>query len=137
MTKKQHNELDNLWKEVVRLRANNTCQRFGCPNCHNEKGIKYLTPHHIIPRTKFSTKYNPRNGVLLCRGSHMSWAHSDDPIVQKWVHKFYAKFADMQYLKRQRTKSGKLNFYKIKEQLENERKRKDNGISNATKGSIS
>jgi len=117
MTKAQHKSLDRLWKKRIKER-DVVCQRPNCPNCHNEEGIKYLTPHHIVGRGNHAVKYDLKNGVLLCRGSHSMWAHCEDPFVRMNVYTFYVLFADMNYLETARHRQSKNDYNLIKIYLE-------------------
>ena len=117
MTKAQHKSLDNLWKKKIRER-DKICQRPNCPNCFNEEGIKYLTPHHIVTRSNYALRYDLKNGVLLCRGSHGMWAHSEDPFDRREVDAFYREFADMDYLENARHRQSKNDYHAIKLYLE-------------------
>ena len=100
-----------LWKKAIRKR-DKVCQRTNCPNCYNAEGIKYLTPHHIVDRTCWPLRFDLANGVLLCRGSHKYWAHSDDPFIIEEVHEFYKSFTNWDYLKSAKHRQSK-NDYNI------------------------
>ena len=117
MTKSQHRELGRLWKKRIKER-DKICQRPNCPNCRNEEGIKYLTPHHIVSRTCHPLKYDLLNGILLCRGSHGMWAHSEDPFVRRDVDWFYQDVTDMEYLEATRHRQTKNDYNLIKLYLE-------------------
>ena len=117
MTKKEHKECNILWKKRIRGR-DKICQRPSCPNCHNQEGIKYLQAHHIVPSTNYALRYDLKNGVLLCRGSHGMWVHSEDPFIRLVVYHFYVHFADMEYLETARHRQSKNQYELIKLALE-------------------
>jgi len=109
-TKALKKRCDDLWAQAVRLRANNTCQRPNCPNCHNRPGEKFLQAHHIISRTNYALRHDIRNGVLLCRGSHNYWAHLNDPFIQQELMVFYETITDMAALRRRRGSQQKTDW---------------------------
>jgi 5-methylcytosine-specific restriction endonuclease McrA len=117
MTKSEHKTLDRLWKKRIKER-DICCRRPNCPYCANAIGIKYLTPHHIVSRTCHPLKYDLKNGILLCRGSHSMWAHCEDPFVRREVDTFYERFADMEYLQLKRHSQSKNDYNLIKLYLE-------------------
>lgn len=65
---------DRLWGELIHLR-----DRY-CQFCGKVDGK--LDAHHIVIRTKHSTRWSPANGILLCFRCHQDIAHGDP-----WVAK--------------------------------------------------
>ncbi len=67
--KKEIQELEhqalNLWRQVVRKRANKEC---AVPTCNK---VKFLNSHHIESYTTNKTlRYDPMNGICLCPTHH-------------------------------------------------------------------
>jgi predicted restriction endonuclease len=72
---------DKQWKMAVLMLDNWTCQFPGClANTH-------LDAAHIIPRSHLSTRYDPANGVTLCRGHH-EYFHAHPPAWRKFTETF-------------------------------------------------
>jgi len=57
-------QLDKIWAEVVKKRANNICEYKTC------KKTTYLNTHHIFSRSNLSVRWSLGNGVCLCSGHH-------------------------------------------------------------------
>lgn len=68
---------DDLWKKVIKKRADFKCERCGSK--------EYIQAHHIIPRTDYSLRYDLMNGIALCRGCHLYWAHKDALGFVNWL----------------------------------------------------
>ena len=117
MAKTLLKECGDLWKKRIRER-DKVCQRPGCPYCFNAEGIKYLTPHHIVSRTVWPLRFDLLNGVLLCRGSHGMWAHTEDPFIRRDVDDFYESLGNMDYLNIARHRQSKNDYHAIKLYLE-------------------
>ena len=104
--------LDEMWSYVVKARAFNTCQRCGQRIDDEKHGLNTMAndPHHIFSRGKDSTKYDPDNGICLCRNCH-NWA-GDHPkecrawIIsikgEEWYHKLKVKSLKIYYPPEQR-----------------------------------
>ena len=61
-----------IWRELVFLRDNFTCQNSNCPFCGNKIGGE-LHPHHIKSFSKFpELRFNVNNGITLCADFHRS-----------------------------------------------------------------
>jgi hypothetical protein len=56
-----------LWGSLVRERAGNVCERCGSGD--------RLQTHHVFTRSIASLRYCLANGVCLCAGDHLFWAH--------------------------------------------------------------
>lgn len=57
----------SAWRKYIRLRDGNQCQWPGC----NEKRYGKLHVHHIRGWTAFPhLRYDPNNGITLCRIHH-------------------------------------------------------------------
>ena len=71
-------ECDRLWRRLVLLRAGCSCQI--CGKARPIVGEMLLIDAcHIITRTYWSTRWDPRNGVAGCRSCH------DDKIIMTWL----------------------------------------------------
>ena len=60
-------ECMRLWGELVRIRAGHKCEKCGSED--------RLQAHHIFTRSIARTRYAVNNGVCLCAGHHLFWAH--------------------------------------------------------------
>jgi len=60
-----HKELDDLWREIIYLKYNFTCEMCGekmtPENCH---------AHHVIFRGNYNVRHDLENGSLLCNWNH-------------------------------------------------------------------
>jgi len=65
MRRKIEDELDDLWREIIYLTYNFTCEICGLKmspeECH---------AHHIIFRSNFNVRWDLANGSLLCNYNH-------------------------------------------------------------------
>jgi len=60
-----------IWREVVFLRDNFTCQNINCEFCNNKKGVE-LHPHHIKPLSLYpELAFKSSNGISYCKESHI------------------------------------------------------------------
>jgi hypothetical protein len=69
-------DADKLWSELIKKRANYTCERCGASGNH---------PHHIMSRSHFSTRHMALNGVCLCTRCHLYIAHKDYEIFREFL----------------------------------------------------
>lgn len=64
-------KLEDLCKQIIRLRDKDTCQKCG----------KYVNPgdvSHVVPKSRSSyLRYDLLNLKLLCRACHLYWWHKD------------------------------------------------------------
>jgi 5-methylcytosine-specific restriction endonuclease McrA len=89
-------EADLLWTHVI-LGRDGRCRR-----CSGGFG---LAPHHIISRSRHSTRHDPQNGMALCRGCHF-WVHNH--LAAHETEAFYAEYGiDYQGLYRRSRVSAK------------------------------
>jgi len=90
-------KLDNLAREYVLLRDNNTCQKCGK---YQEKNANWS---HVIPRSNgLRLKWNPMNSKVLCTYCHKSFWHASPIESGKW---FADKFPERAiYLQEQKAK---------------------------------
>ena len=89
-TKTLKKKADNLWSELIMTQAGNKCEVCG------EQGHD---PHHFIARSRSSRlRWNPKNGIYLCRICHtkLHW-HHDPQIVDKIIRKRGQDWADELY----------------------------------------
>lgn len=70
--------LDNLWRDIIKTRANKKCER--CSRTEE------LHSHHIIKRTYWPTRWDLDNGICLCAICHKI-AHDNEEIFKLWVAK--------------------------------------------------
>lgn len=75
------------WVAAVRAKYHNKCAL-----CNNDEGLA-LECHHVIKRSKVLTRWDHRNGILLCIKCH-GLATDMDPLVLTAIN---AK-VDLQYL---------------------------------------
>ena len=61
--------LDDMWSKAVKVRDNNKCVRCG--------GNYGMQSHHIFSRRHKATRWDIDNGVALCTGCHIFYAHRD------------------------------------------------------------
>jgi 5-methylcytosine-specific restriction endonuclease McrA len=59
--KSVENSLDKLWAQAIKQRDGYKCQKCG--------GVG-TDPHHIFSRINKATRWNPQNGITLCRECH-------------------------------------------------------------------
>jgi len=72
---------DSLWSARIRKRNNGRCEI--CQKKANQ-------PHHIIGRKNLSTRWDLRNGILLCYTHHVGGnesAHNDPMWFMDWFKK--------------------------------------------------
>ena len=77
-------QLDKIWSEVVRKRANNICEYKTC------KKTTYLNTHHIFSRSNLSVRWDLNNGICLCSGHHTltnDSAHKNPIEFVEWLKK--------------------------------------------------
>lgn len=61
-----------IWRELVFLRDNFTCQNLNCEYCHNLQGV-YLHPHHIKSWARFpELRFKVDNGITYCKAYHIN-----------------------------------------------------------------
>lgn len=60
--------LDDIWSQLVKLRAGNKCEVCG--------STQHLNSHHIYSRAKMSVRWNVENGICLCVGHHVGTSFS-------------------------------------------------------------
>lgn len=61
---------DAKWSLDVKERAGWRCEKPGCP-----VAIKGLAAHHVFSRSIKKVRHDLDNGVCLCNGHHMFFAH--------------------------------------------------------------
>jgi hypothetical protein len=59
----QNKLLDDLWSKAVKILGNNKCVHCGASDG--------LNSHHIIGRRNFATRWEVKNGVVLCSKCHV------------------------------------------------------------------
>ena len=59
-----------IWRELIFIRDNFTCQNLNCPFCGNKMGGE-LHPHHIKSFSKYpKLRFRVDNGITLCADFH-------------------------------------------------------------------
>lgn len=83
MRRKLEDELDDLWREIIYLEFNFTCEMCGLKmtpeECH---------AHHIIFRSNYNVRWDTRNGSLLCNYNHneaLNAPHRDNKKYLEWL----------------------------------------------------
>ena len=99
---------DDLWKLVIRKRANNHCEY-----C-NVYRPKNLHTHHIIPRTCYPLRHDIENGIALCLRHHLYYAHKD----MIGFYNFIKDKRDLDYLESRRHSQTKNDYEMIRIYLE-------------------
>jgi hypothetical protein len=97
--------LDNLWRDVVKLRAGKKCERCG--------RTEELHSHHIFERTNFPTRWDLDNGICLCALCH-SIAHKYDDVFKLWVK----KIRPVALMEKRKNSQEKIDLYITKAYLE-------------------
>jgi hypothetical protein len=107
--KKLKIEAGKLWKLVV-LR-NNQGRCYVC-------GSRFMIdPHHFIPkRISLNLRYNPENGVALCRKCHNAITFKEDPMISLIIASKKGKNW-VEYLEREKNKKVIPNKKWYKEQI--------------------
>jgi hypothetical protein len=75
-------ELDNLWSQLVKLKAGNKCEK--CRRTQN------LNSHHLYSRSNRAVRHDPENGCCLCSGCHAlnnDSAHKAPADFWEWIRK--------------------------------------------------
>jgi len=94
--KKLKKETEKLWKLVVLRNYQGRC--YVC-------GSKFMVdPHHFVPkRISLNLRYNPENGVALCRKCHTALHWKSDPMISLIIA--FKKGKDwVKYLEREKNK---------------------------------
>lgn len=75
-----------IWREVIFLRDNFTCQNTNCSFCKNKIGV-LLHPHHIKLLSEYpELTFNINNGITYCAEFHLkSELHKNNNIIEKEV----------------------------------------------------
>ncbi len=84
-------QCDKLWRRIVLLRADCTCEICGAPNGTTRTGeIVWVQACHIIGRRDRAMRWDERNGVAGCQDCHkhhiiMDWLRRTDPVRYAWI----------------------------------------------------
>ncbi len=61
-----------IWRELIFLKDNFTCQNFNCSYCNNKIGV-ILHPHHIKPLALYpELVFDINNGITYCAEFHLN-----------------------------------------------------------------
>lgn len=76
-------KLDKLWALRIKER-DKVCQyhKEFPGNCG-----KVLQAAHIFSRRNMNTRWDLQNGLLLCQGIHIFWAHTQPTRFNEWIEK--------------------------------------------------
>ncbi len=82
-------ECDKLWRRIILLRSGRKCEICGKTQPVNGE-ILWIQACHIISRTYWSTRWDPKNGIGACQHCHnhrtiMEWLARTDPKRYEWV----------------------------------------------------
>ncbi len=81
MAKGIDKRLDDVWRKIVKTRAENKCECCGIK--------RYLNAHHVVGRRNRSLRWNISNGVALCPKCHTFSstfsAHQTPTIFSEWI----------------------------------------------------
>jgi len=83
MRRKIEDELDDLWREIIYLQYNFTCEI-----CGKKMSPEECHAHHIIFRSNFNTRWDLENGSLLCDYNHNhapNAPHHDNEKYLEWL----------------------------------------------------
>jgi hypothetical protein len=98
-------KLDDLCRDVIIERDNNTCQKCGK---RKDKGLNWS---HVIPRGHLYLRWDLLNSMALCARCHGWWWHSDIMAAYEWfTEKFPARW---QYLNSSTDRESPLRRHKI------------------------
>jgi len=68
----KNSSMYKIWRELVFLRDNFTCQNPNCSYCHNEIGV-FLHPHHSKPFALYpNLRFDVNNGITYCKEFHIN-----------------------------------------------------------------
>lgn len=82
LAKRLHDE----WSKAVKDRDGWVCQKDGCGRTTN------LNSHHAYGKGAHpSVRYDVDNGVTLCAGHHLFWAHKEGLEFSEWFRKRLGK----------------------------------------------
>ena len=112
--KKLIKDCDDLWSEIVKLKAGYVCEK-----CGKGKPEVVLNSHHIITRERKSTKWLIENGICLCFFHHFHWAHKHTQEFEEWCR----TKRDYDILNFRRKQPFKKDYMVIKLYLEQELKK--------------
>jgi len=109
--------LDNLVREVVRLRDDNTCQR-----CGKRVEGSDSQPSHVIPKGRcLYLRWDLLNVKLLCMACHRWW-HLNPIAAAEWFKaKFPARYAYVKQYEHQRAAFKIADLERIEEVLKEKR----------------
>ncbi|MCK4320968.1 hypothetical protein KAX08_00395 [candidate division WOR-3 bacterium] len=88
--RKLRDQLDKLWAEIIKKRADYRCEyREPANRC---KKMTYLNTHHIFSRSNLSVRWDLDNGVCLCSGHHTlnnNSAHKAPAEFIEWIKEMW------------------------------------------------
>lgn len=70
-------ELDTEWSKAVKDKADQVCEYCGKTD--------RLQSHHVFTRSIKAVRWNVDNGVCLCAGHHIFFAHKKPEAFRDWI----------------------------------------------------
>lgn len=86
-TQKLDKKLDEVWSQLVKIKAGNKCEVCG--------STQNLNSHHLYSRAKKSVRWNLDNGICLCVGHHIGnsfSAHKTPLAFQNWLINYKGEY---------------------------------------------
>ena len=112
-------KLDKLWSELVKIRANNRCERCG--------KTTYLQSHHHFSRSILRLRFDVDNGFCLCAGCHtMSSnfsAHLTPALFCEWASEKRGEDWLLSLIERHNTIGQKIDLFLIEDNLKEMKKK--------------
>ena len=106
--RKLRDQLDKLWAEIVKQRANDVCEKHFCNK------TTYLNAHHIFGRSNLSVRWDLDNGVALCSGHHTlnTWSAHKSPI---WFIEWVKRQRGVEWYENLKVKANQIKKWTIPE----------------------
>lgn len=75
LMKLRNSSMYKIWRELVFLRDNFTCQNLNCEYCKNKPGV-YLHAHHMKSFAKYPRlRFKVNNGITYCKNYHAKFEY--------------------------------------------------------------
>lgn len=85
--KKLKKQLDDLWFEIIKLRAGYKSELSGILG-KNAGGTEIITAHHIAGKSNNRLRYELENGICLINGKeHIFGVHNHNPSIANYYQK--------------------------------------------------
>ena len=108
-------KLDDLWKRLVKERAEYRCQK-----CNSKGAGHPLEAHHVYRRECRGTRFHALNGVCLCRKCHAEQRRRP-AVFLDWYEEIIGEnaLADLSFLSRTITKRNEQDLEELYAELPN------------------